>query len=72
MFQLTAARKALKRYLSAVKTNPAVKTLMQMERLPVDELELELMLEELEERIRNGAGGGGRGGGGGFGGGGGV
>lgn len=71
MFQLTDARKALKRYISAVKSNPAVRTRMQLEGFEVRELPLQLMLEALERRIQNGnTGGGGGGGGGGLGGGG--
>jgi len=74
MYQLQAALKGLNSYISAIKTNKAVKTRMQLERLPTDITSLEIMRDDLKELIRNrnrGGGGGGRGGGGGLGGGGG-
>ena len=73
MWQLTAALKSLKAYISAIGVSKAVKTRMRINRLPTDSTQLELMLDELKETIRNfdDNGGGGGGGGGGFGGGGG-
>ncbi|MDP7071057.1 MAG: hypothetical protein QF561_06890 [Phycisphaerales bacterium] len=71
MYQLQAALRALNTYISAIKTNKAVKTRMQLERLPTDLTQLEMMREDLKEKIRNFNRGGGGAGGGGFGGGGG-
>jgi hypothetical protein len=77
MYQLQAALKSLQSYMSAIRVSKAVKTRMQLEGLPTDRTELEMMLADLKEAIRalndngRGGGGGGRGGGGGgFGGGG--
>jgi len=71
MYQLQAAMKALTSYTSAIKTNEAVRIRMQLERLPTNLIQLEMMRDDLKERIRNFNGGGGRGGPGGGGGGGG-
>jgi hypothetical protein len=67
MYQLQAALKAISSYISAIKSDKAVKTRMELERLPTDALDLDMMREALKDRIRNqnGGGGGGQGGGGG-------
>ena len=68
MYQLQAALKAIGSYISAIKNDKAVKTRMQLERLPTNSLDLEMMREQLKDTIRRrkqGGGGGGRGGGGG-------
>ena len=71
MYQLQAALKAISSYISTIKNDKAVKTRMQLERLPTRELQLDMMREALKDTIRRrkqGGGGGGRGGGGGGGG----
>jgi hypothetical protein len=71
MYQLQAALKAISIYISTIKSEKAVKTRMQLERLPTNLLDLEMMREQLKDTIRRrkqGGGGGGRGGGGGGGG----
>ena len=68
MYQLQAALKSIGSYISAIKNDKAVKTRMQLERLPTNSLDLEMMREQLKDTIRRrkqGGGGGGRGGGGG-------
>ncbi|MDG1837904.1 MAG: hypothetical protein P8I91_03780 [Phycisphaerales bacterium] len=70
MYQLQAALKAISSYISAIKTDQAVRTRMQLERLPTNTLQLDMMREQLKETIRRrkqggAGGGGGRGGGGG-------
>ena len=68
MYQLQAALKAISSYISAIKNDKAVRTRMQLERLPTNSLDLEMMREQLKDTIRRrkqGGGGGGRGGGGG-------
>lgn len=67
IWQLQAALKSLQSYISAIRVSKAVKTRMQIERLPTNPLQLQMMLEEIKEAIRvlsgNARGGGGRGGG---------
>jgi len=73
MYQMQAALKSLQSYMAAVRVSKAVKTRMQLEGFPANQLQLEIMLADLKEAIRtlkDGGGGGGRGGGGGGGGGG--
>ncbi len=72
MYQLQLALKSLGMYISAIKKSEAVRVRMQLEGLPTDMIQLEMMREDLKKRIRNfnGGGGGGGAGGGGFGGGG--
>ncbi len=68
MYQLQLALRSLNTYMSAIKTSEAVKTRMQLERLPTNMTKLEMRREDLKKKIRdfsgNGGGGGGRGGGG--------
>jgi hypothetical protein len=75
MYQLQTALKSLQLYMSAIRMSKAVKTRMQLEGLPTDKMQLDNLLADLKELIRNfsnagGGAGGGGGGGGGFGGGG--
>ncbi|MDP6986728.1 MAG: hypothetical protein QGG74_01665, partial [Phycisphaerales bacterium] len=62
IWQIQAAVKALQSYMSAIRSNKAVKTRMQIEGLPTDRIKLEIMLEDLKERIRQLSGNGRRGG----------
>ncbi len=63
-YQLGAAVKALKKYISIIKRDKAVMLRMKIERKsPTNLTQLEIMLKQIEKRLKGGGGGGGGGGG---------
>ena len=61
-YQLAAAAKALKKYISIIKRDKAVMLRMGVERRsPTNLTQLEIMLKQIEKRLKGGGGGGGGG-----------